>query len=77
MKFIILFSLISSLFMPVFSEGHKKYNKMKKRRKIVIQLKQMFRKKEEIEPVICDINIEAKIADLPVSLIRTSILLIN
>lgn len=43
----------------------------------MIQLKQMFRKKEEIEPVICDINIEAKIADLPVSLIRTSILLIN
>ena len=27
MKFIILFSLISSLFMPVFSEGHKKYKK--------------------------------------------------
>lgn len=43
----------------------------------MIQLKQMFRKKEEIEPVIGDINIEAKIADLPVSLIRTSILLIN
>ena len=43
----------------------------------MIQSKQMLRKKEEIEPVICDINIEAKIADLPVSLIRTSILLIN
>ena len=43
----------------------------------MIQLKQMFRKREEIEPVICDINIEAKISDLPVSLIRTSILLIN
>ena len=43
----------------------------------MIQLKQMFRKKEEIEPVICDINIEAKIADLPLLLIRTSVLLIN
>lgn len=36
----------------------------------MIQLKQMFRKKEEIEPVICDINIEAMVADLPVSLIH-------
>tara|TARA_B100001093_G_scaffold161767_1_gene154168 strand:+ start:238 stop:447 length:210 start_codon:yes stop_codon:yes gene_type:complete len=27
MKFLILFSLFSSFFIPVFSEGHKKYKK--------------------------------------------------
>ena len=27
MKFLILFSLFSALFIPVFSEGHKKYKK--------------------------------------------------